>query len=70
MASGARLQLVAMDGSQRLFLVDTAVESSNSTGGGPGKAGPVMPFHAGVACGPTILPSGTLDSPVDGLLIR
>ena len=33
MATGARLQLVAMDGSLRLFLVDTAVESGDRTGG-------------------------------------
>jgi len=39
-ARGARLQLVAMDGSRRLFLVDTAVESGDRTGGRPGKAGP------------------------------
>jgi hypothetical protein len=39
-ARGARLQLVAMDGSRRLFLVDTAVESGERTGGRPGKAGP------------------------------
>jgi hypothetical protein len=39
-ARGARLQLVAMDGFRRLFLVDTAVESGDRTGGRPGKAGP------------------------------
>jgi hypothetical protein len=39
-ARGTRLQLVAMDGSRRLFLVDTAVESGDRTGGRPGKAGP------------------------------
>jgi len=39
-ASGARLQLVAMDGSLRLFLVDTAVESGHRADGRSGKAAP------------------------------
>ena len=40
MSMGARLQLVAVDGPQRLFLVDTSAASSDSPGGGPGKARP------------------------------
>jgi hypothetical protein len=40
MSTGARLQLVAVDGPRRLFLVDTVASSSNSDGAGPGKAGP------------------------------
>ena len=40
MATGARLQLVAVKGSLRLFLVDTAAESSDRAGARPGKADP------------------------------
>ena len=40
MATGARLQLVAVKGSLRLFLVDTAAESSDHAGARPGKAHP------------------------------
>jgi hypothetical protein len=40
MSTGARLQLVAVGGPRRLFLVDTVAASSDSDGAGPGKAGP------------------------------
>src|SRR5215813_7592238 len=40
MTTGARLQLVAVKGSLRLFLVDTAPESSDRAGARPGKADP------------------------------
>jgi len=40
MATGARLQLVAVKGTLRLFLVDTAPESSDRAGARPGKADP------------------------------
>jgi len=39
-ATGARLQLVAVDGGRRLFLVDAAAESSDRVGARPTKADP------------------------------
>ena len=40
MATGARLQLLAVKGSLRLFVVDIPAESSDGTGGRPRRAGP------------------------------
>jgi len=43
LATGARLQLVAVDGPLRLFLVDTAAGSSDGAGARPGSAAPRSP---------------------------